>query len=106
MAAAGVPPSLWSETGTAGASRESYRQFILSTISPLARIILPELKIKLGVIRLSLADLMAADTAGRSRAVASLVQSGVPLSLAMTLCGWEGLDLEGLPKTQADSGDD
>ena len=37
---------------------------------------------------------------------ASLVQSGVPLALAMSLCGWEGLDLEGLPKTKADSGDD
>ena len=79
---------------------------MLGTLSPLARVILPELKAKLGVNRLSLADLMAADVAGRSRAVASLVQSGVPLALAMTRCGWEGLDLEGLPKTKSDSGDD
>lgn len=106
LTAAGIPPSLLSDMGNAGASREAYRLFILGTISPLARIILPELKRKLGVTRLSLADLMASDTAGRSRAVNSLVQSGVPLLLAMTLCGWEGLDLEGLPKAKTDSGDD
>lgn len=106
LTAAGIPPGLLSNSGNAGASREAYRLFVLGTISPLARILLPQLKAKLGVNRLSVADLVAADTAGRSRAVASLVQSGVPLALAMSLCGWEGLDLEGLPKTKADSGDD
>ena len=87
LTAAGIPPGLLSNSGNAGASREAYRLFVLGTISPLARILLPQLKAKLGVNRLSVADLVAADTAGRSRAVASLVQSGVPLALAMSFCG-------------------
>ena len=106
LCAAGVPPAMLSSMGNAGSSRESYRQFILSTISPLSRIIGGELDRKLGVTRLSLADLMAADTAGRSRSVNSLVQSGVPLALAMQLVGWEGQDLSGLAQVQTDSGDD
>ena len=106
LCAAGVPPAMLSSLGNAGSSRESYRQFILSTISPLSRIIGGELDRKLGVTRLSLADLMAADTAGRSRSVNSLVQSGVPLALAMQLVGWEGQDLSGLAQVQTDSGDD
>ncbi len=106
LAACGIPPALLSDTASPGGSRESYRLFVLGTISPLARIILPELKRKLGVTRLSLADLMAADTAGRARSVNSLTQSGVPLALAMSLCGWEGQDLTGLTDTKTDSGDD
>ena len=106
LCAAGVPPAMLSSLGNAGSSRESYRQFILSTISPLSRIIGGELDRKLGVTRLSLADLMAADTAGRSRSVNSLVQSGVPLALAMQLVGWEGQDLTGLTPAKTDSGDD
>ncbi|MDB5663552.1 phage portal protein [Cypionkella sp.] len=106
LTACGVPPALLSDTGNAGASREAYRLFVLQTISPLARILLPELKRKLGIDRLSLADMMAADVAGRARAVSSLVQAGVPVQVAMGLVGWEGQDLAGLSKVKTDSGDD
>jgi len=106
LTACGIPPSLLSDTGNAGASREAYRLFVLQTISPLARILLPELKRKLGIDRLSLADMMAADVAGRARAVSSLVQSGVPVAVAMSLVGWEGQDLAGVSSVKTDSGDD
>lgn len=106
LTACGIPPAMLSDTGNAGASREAYRLFVLGTISPLARILLPELKAKLGIERLALTDLMAADVAGRARAVASLVQAGVPVQVAMSLVGWEGQDLAGVSKVKTDSGDD
>ena len=99
LAAAGIPPSLFSASGNAGASREALRLFTTTTLDPLARIISPELGRKLGVTRLGLQDMATADTAGRARSVSSLVQSGVPLATAMALVGWDNVDLpEGASK--------
>ena len=99
LAAAGIPPSLFSSGGNAGNSRESLRLFTTTTLDPLARIITPELTRKIGVTRLGLQDLATADTAGRARSVSSLVQSGVPLATAMSLVGWDNVDLpEGASK--------
>ncbi|AXC50378.1 phage portal protein [Paracoccus suum] len=99
LAAAGVPPSLFTASGNAGASREALRLFTTLTLDPLARAITPELARKIGVTRLGLQDLATADTAGRARSVSSLVQSGVPLATAMSLVGWDNVDLpEGASK--------
>ena len=87
LAAAGIPPALVTSSGNAGAMREAYRLFVLQTVEPLARQLLPELA-KVGVTKLSSADMMAADTAGRARSVGTLVKAGVPLEKAMRLCGW------------------
>ena len=88
LAAAGVPPGLLATAGNAGAIREVYRLFCLQTVDPLSRIIVPELRRKLGIRALGLNDMMSADVAGRARAVRSPVESGVPLSTAMGLAGW------------------
>jgi hypothetical protein len=95
LSAAGIPPGLFAG-GQSSTVREQYRLFALTTLDPLSRIIQPELKRKLGIESLSLRDTMSADTAGRARSVSSLVQSGVPLKMAMSLCGWE-VDLPDTP---------
>ncbi len=97
LAAAGIPNSLFSETGNAGALREAYRFFSLTTLDPISRVIQPELTRKLGVTNLSLQDTMSADTAGRARSVSSLVQSGVPLKTAMELVGWTDVKVPDTP---------
>lgn len=94
LAAAGIPPSLYDAGGNAGALRETYRLFVNQTLEPLARIITPELA-KIGVSRLGTEDTMSSDTAGRARSVASLVASGVPVNLALSMCGWDNIQLPG-----------
>ena len=91
LAAAGVPPALVTESGNAGAMREAFRQFSLTTIAPLARQLLPEL-VKIGVTRLSSRSLQSADVAGRARAVGVLTGAGVSLEKAMRLVGWDDDD--------------
>lgn len=87
LAAAGVPPALLTSSGNAGAMREAYRLFVLTTIEPIARTLLPELE-KIGVRKLSTASMMSADVAGRARAVGVLTGAGVELERAMRLAGW------------------
>lgn len=87
LTACGVPPALVTGNGNAGAMREAYRLFILQTIEPLARMLLPELH-KVGVSALASDAMMSADVAGRARAVGGLVKAGVPLERAMSLAGW------------------
>jgi hypothetical protein len=88
LAAAGIPPALLTSSGNSGSMREAYRLFVLTTIEPLARTLLPELS-KVGVSKLSTASMMSADVAGRARAVGVLTGAGVPLDKAMKLAGWE-----------------
>jgi len=97
LGAAGIPPGLLQQAGNSSGQREVYRLFALSTIAPLAAAITPELTRKLRVDRLSIDGLMSADVAGRARAVSSLVQSGVPLQMAMMLVGWEGVNVPNVP---------
>ncbi len=87
LAACGIPPALVTSSGNAGAMREAYRLFVLQTIEPLARQLLPELT-KVGVSKLGTSEMMSADVAGRARAVGTLVQAGVPVARAMKLAGW------------------
>ena len=87
LAAAGIPPTLFTPNGNAGAMREGYRLFILQTIEPLARTLLPELA-KIGVTKLGTASSLSADVAGRARAVGTLVGAGMTLDKALALVGW------------------
>lgn len=87
LAAGGIPPALVTSSGNAGAMREAYRLFVLQTIEPLARQLLPEFA-KVGVSKLDTASMMSADVAGRARAVGILTGAGVPLEKAMKLAGW------------------
>lgn len=87
LAAAGVPPALLTSSGNAGAMREAYRLFVLTTIEPMARTLLPELS-KVGVSKLSTASMMSADVAGRARAVGILTGAGMPLEQALAKVGW------------------
>lgn len=88
LAAAGIPPALLTPSGNAGAMREAYRLFVLQTVEPLARTLLPELA-KIGVTSLSTGSMMSADVAGRARAVGTLVGAGMSLEKALALVGWQ-----------------
>ncbi|WP_415920582.1 hypothetical protein [Tateyamaria sp. SN6-1] len=88
LTACGIPPALVTPQGNAGAMREGYRLFVLQTIEPLARTLLPELA-KVGVTKMDSSAMLSADVAGRARAVGVLVTAGVPLEKAMRLAGWE-----------------
>ncbi len=87
--AAGIPPALTTGSGNAGAMREGYRLFALQTVLPMAKMMLPELRAKLGVTGVSIDQMMSADVAGRARAVGVLTGAGVELDKAMKLVGWE-----------------
>ena len=101
LSAYGIPPSLWTDQGNAGSAREAYRQLALNLVEPLARMILPELRAKLGVDMLNTDRLMAADTAGRVRSVKGLVDAGAPLPEALRLCGWRDVDLSAAAPVQS-----
>ena len=73
--ACGVNPSLFS-VAPGVAMREAYREFLFSTVAPLARTVASELSAKLDTnITLDFAELQAADIAGRARAFSSMVSS-------------------------------
>lgn len=87
LAAAGIPPTLFTANGNAGAMREGMRMFALLTVIPIARGMLPELA-KIGVKAVSSKSMLSADVAGRARAVGTLVGAGMDLPQALKLCGW------------------
>ena len=82
----GIPSSIH---GTGGSARESYRQFLASTIIPLSKLILEELALKLDIPTLALdfSELRAADIATRARAFKQLVDAGMEKAEAMALAG-------------------
>ena len=87
LAALGVPPSLIGRSD-GSLARESYRQFLWGTISPVARIIEPELSVKLDTgITLDFSALQASDLTGRARAFQGLVAAGVSVDDAARLTG-------------------
>lgn len=87
LAAAGIPPTLFTANGNAGAMREGLRMFALMTVIPIARSLLPQFA-KIGVTSVSSRSLLSADVAGRARAVGTLVGAGMDLPQALKLCGW------------------
>ena len=84
----GIPSSIH---GTGGSARESYRQFLASTIQPLSKIIIEELGDKLDTPTLALdfTELRAADIAGRARAYGVLINAGMPPAEAAEATGLE-----------------
>ena len=84
----GIPSSVH---GTGGSARESYRQFLSSTILPIARIIIEELAVKLNTPTLALdfTELRAADISGRARAYGVLINAGMPPAEAAEATGLE-----------------
>ena len=84
----GIPSSIH---GTGGSARESYRQFLASTILPLAKIILEELALKLDTPNLAFdfTELRAADIAGRARAYGVLINAGMDPAEAAEATGLE-----------------
>ena len=90
IAAIGIDVTLL--TGGAGNSRrESYRQFLHTTISPIGERLETELGMKLEVpnLRISFQPLSASDAAGKARAVGSLVQAGWTPQEAAEAVGFE-----------------
>ena len=84
----GIPSSIH---GTGGSARESYRQFLASTIQPLAKLVVEELSAKLDVPALTLdfTELRAADIASRARAYGVLINAGMPAAEAAEATGLE-----------------
>lgn len=87
----GVPAALCgiAESTPAGPSmREAWRQFVVSTIEPLGRVVEAELSRVLGAgCALSFRPLASIDLAARARAVNVLTQAGVPLAEARDVAG-------------------
>ena len=82
----GIPSSIH---GTGGSARESYRQFLSSTIQPLAKLVVEELADKLDTPTLALdfTELRAADIASRARAFKQLVDAGMDPAKAAQVAG-------------------
>ena len=82
----GIPSSIH---GTGGSARESYRQFLASTIQPLAKMVIEELADKLDTPSLALdfSELRAADIATRARAYKQLIDSGMSPAKAEAVTG-------------------
>ena len=86
--ACGCPAVLFAESGDGTARRESFRQFMHSTLEPIARLIALELSEKFEApIVLNLDRLFAADLAGRARAFQSMVGAGMDTGKAAGLAG-------------------
>ena len=82
----GIPSSIH---GTGGSARESYRQFLSSTIQPLAKLVVEELADKLATPTLALdfTELRAADISSRARAFKQLVDAGMDTTKAASVTG-------------------
>ena len=91
--ACGCPAVLFSETGDGTARREAFRQFMHTTLEPVARLISTELTAKMeSPIALNLDRLFAADLAGRARAFQSMVGGGMATDKAAGLAGLMGAE--------------
>ena len=97
LAAYGVPPNLFSETGDGAGAREAWRRFWLATIQPLAELLVAELRLKLDEnASISLDALRAADDDQRSRAVSRRVQAAGLAVEKLSMSPAQALDLVGL----------
>ena len=86
LAAFGVPNLVF---GSGGSAREAYRQFLASTITPIAKIVVEELAVKLDTPTLTMTfeALKAADIAGRARAYGVLINAGMDQAEAAEATG-------------------
>ena len=92
LGAAGIPPALGAAQADSTALREGLRQFLHTTLQPVARIVEAELARVLEVdVALDLSALAASDIQGRARAFRALVggnnQQGIEIAEARVLTG-------------------
>ena len=86
--ACGCPAVLFSERGDGTSRREAFRQFLHSTLQPVAGLIALELTAKLEAdVSINLDRLFAADLSGRARAFQSMVGGGMDPGKAAGLAG-------------------
>ena len=86
FAACGVPISLWSSG--AASSREAFRAFLVSCLSPLSAVIKAELDAKLETnISFDFSPLLSTDIVAKARAVKGLVDAGMDLESALKIAG-------------------
>lgn len=70
--------------------RESWRQFLHGTVTPLANAVQLELSRKLGTeVRIEFDKFFASDVQGRARSYQSLVTAGMPPAKASAVCGFD-----------------
>ena len=88
LAAAGVPISLIAG-GDGAAAREGFRQFLVGTIQPVAKIIVEQLRTALDTpnLEMEFSDLTATDIAARARAFKAMVETGLEIEKAAALSG-------------------
>ena len=87
LAMCGVPTTLL-ERADGTALRESWRQFLHASVTPVADIVAAELSDKLAVdVGLSFDRMFASDLSGRARAFQSMVGGGMPVDKAAALAG-------------------
>ena len=89
LAACGVPAALYGRGGDAAGRREAFRVFLHASVSPVAEIIVEELRAKLEIddLKLTFDELFASDLQGRARALQSMVGAGMDLDDARRLAG-------------------
>ena len=88
LASCGISPSTFSVGGDAAGAREAFRQFVFTTVMPVAAIMENEASVKLGVpVTLDFASLGAADLQGRARSFKAMIDGGMPLEDARRLSG-------------------
>ncbi len=83
LTACGVPLGLVIAEGDGTRSREAFRQFLTSSLQPVARLIGEELSEKFEVdVSFGFENLFAADIAGRARAFKQLIEGGLSPEIA------------------------
>ncbi len=91
-AACGIPPSLGtSEVASGQGMREAFRRFVHGSVAPMLLRVQHELRVKLNSpdLTLSADPLRGEDYAGRARAVAQFVASGIAVDEALRLAGFD-----------------
>ncbi len=85
--ACGVSPGLFS-AAAASSIREALRVFLMTTLLPVSKLVLQELREKLDdTLTLGFEEVRSVDAQGRARAFASMVQGGMPMEQAVAASG-------------------
>ena len=96
--ACGIPPSMVDPRAPGAASREAYRQFVASTISPIGRLVEHELRIKLDAgAGIAFDALRSTDLTARARAFSSLTTGGATPESSARAVGFDELQFRAVP---------
>ena len=87
FSACGIPPGLYT-VGAASSIREAFRVYLTTTLLPLQKLVLHELREKLDrEINLSFDEINSADVPGRARSFQSLTNGGMDIMAAIKASG-------------------